>query len=186
MGAPDRDALSHEAPRGLLIGLSTSLGDLLASSFDFGHTLLLLFGGLCCVLLAALCTWVQRELLFWMTFVLMRPLGVIFGDALSKPLVDGGLQFGPGSTSLILIAAMIVLIPIAGQNLVDIVRVYQPRSRFPKVAQTFRKPHADPGLICRDRPRVGGTVLPPHLTRAADWGWNEFRHAEAGSLGRAR
>jgi uncharacterized membrane-anchored protein len=60
-------------------------------------------------------------------FVLIRPLGVTFGDAFSKPFADGGLQFGPGGTSLILMAAMIVLIPIAGQNLLDIIRLFQPR-----------------------------------------------------------
>jgi len=80
----------------LAAALCTSLGDLMAEKSglqDRGGVLLIL-AGLLCIALAAVCTPVPRRLLFWAAFALIRPLGVTFGDALSKSHANGGLEFG--------------------------------------------------------------------------------------------
>lgn len=45
----------------------------------------------------------QVTLLFWLAFVLTRPLGAVVGDFLDKPLADGGLaldRFGASGVLL--------------------------------------------------------------------------------------
>jgi uncharacterized membrane-anchored protein len=43
-------------------------------------------------------------LLFWMAFVLTRPLGATVGDFFSKPVAKGGLGFGTiGSSAVLLV-----------------------------------------------------------------------------------
>jgi uncharacterized membrane-anchored protein len=110
----------------LAAALCTSLGDLMAEKSglqDRGGALLIL-ACLLCIALAAVCTTLPRRLLFWAAFVLIRPLGVTFGDALSKSHANGGLEFGAGPSSIILAAAMIVLIPIAGRQLAELVHQF--------------------------------------------------------------
>ncbi len=52
--------------------------------------------------------------LFWMAFILTRPLGAVVGDFLDKPVASGGLELSRAIASLVLglaIALLIVLIP---------------------------------------------------------------------------
>ena len=48
--------------------------------------------------------------LFWLAFVLTRPLGAVLGDLLDKPLADGGLALSRYSASAALLAAMLLLL----------------------------------------------------------------------------
>jgi hypothetical protein len=48
--------------------------------------------------------------LFWIAFVLTRPLGATVGDFLSKPRDHGGLAWGTVWTSAALLAVLAVLI----------------------------------------------------------------------------
>jgi Repeat of Unknown Function (DUF347) len=48
--------------------------------------------------------------MFWIAFVLTRPLGATGGDSLSKPRELGGLGWGTEWTSAALLAALIALI----------------------------------------------------------------------------
>jgi uncharacterized membrane-anchored protein len=84
--------------------LGTALGDFLADSsglgFFGGATLI---GGL--IVLVALLyyfTTINRVVLFWIAFVLTRPFGATFGDLLTKPSEQGGLNFGTIGSSLVL------------------------------------------------------------------------------------
>ncbi|MDQ6684205.1 MAG: hypothetical protein M3Z16_03685, partial [Pseudomonadota bacterium] len=59
-------------------------------------------------------TRVSHTLLFWLAFVLTRPLGATLGDLLDKPLASGGLNLSRLYASLVLfafIAACIYFIP---------------------------------------------------------------------------
>jgi uncharacterized membrane-anchored protein len=56
-------------------------------------------------------------LLFWIAYVLTRPLGASFADAMGKPRVSSGLGWGSGSVSLAL-SALIVL-AVAGVALAE-------------------------------------------------------------------
>jgi len=68
------------------------------------------------VVVAALYLWsrVSHTLLFWIAFILTRPLGATLGDLLDKPLAAGGLNLSRLYASLMLlafIAACIYFIP---------------------------------------------------------------------------
>ncbi len=91
--------------------LGTALGDWVAASglgYDGGA---LLFGAALAVV-AGLYFWTNtsRVALFWAAFVLTRPLGATVGDFLDKPLAAGGLDISRPLASLVIAAAMILLI----------------------------------------------------------------------------
>jgi uncharacterized membrane-anchored protein len=100
--------------------LGTALGDWVAGSDRGGLAMgyeagALVFGaGLIVVALLYLWTKVSRTLLFWVAFVLTRPLGATLGDWLDKPIANGGLHVSRLYASLILlavIAAGVLLLP---------------------------------------------------------------------------
>lgn len=92
--------------------LGTALGDFVASDTGLGFEKgALVFSALIAVV-AALHFWsrIPKSTLFWSAYVLTRPLGATLGDTLTKPLADGGLNLGRITTSLVIAAAMIVLV----------------------------------------------------------------------------
>jgi uncharacterized membrane-anchored protein len=52
----------------------------------------------------------RKAELFWIAFILTRPFGATFGDVLTKSQYKGGLDFGRGYSSLILLSILIVTI----------------------------------------------------------------------------
>jgi uncharacterized membrane-anchored protein len=89
--------------------LGTAAGDFLSddSGLGFVGSWLLITAVLAVILAAALLTKLSRVLLFWLAFVLTRPFGATFGDVLTKSHEQGGLNFGRGYASLILLAVLL-------------------------------------------------------------------------------
>jgi len=85
--------------------LGTALGDWTADTAGLGYEGgALIFGAMLALLtLAYYKTKISRTLLFWLAFILTRPLGAVLGDLLDKPLADGGLALSRYSASLTLI-----------------------------------------------------------------------------------
>jgi uncharacterized membrane-anchored protein len=92
--------------------LGTALGDFLAddSGLGFLGSWLLITGILCVILGLTIFTRINRVALFWVAFILTRPFGATFGDVLTKAPEKGGLDFGRGYASLILLAILVVTI----------------------------------------------------------------------------
>jgi uncharacterized membrane-anchored protein len=92
--------------------LGTSSGDFLADvvGFGFRDSALLLSGIMLGLLAAHYFTHINGTVLFWIAFVLTRPLGATGGDSLSKPHELGGLGWGTEWTSAALLTALIALI----------------------------------------------------------------------------
>jgi uncharacterized membrane-anchored protein len=92
--------------------LGTALGDWVADSTGLGYAggALVFATGLAITLVAYLRTNVSRTALFWIAFVLTRPLGATVGDFLDKPLDHGGLALSRYTASMSLAAAMVVLV----------------------------------------------------------------------------
>ena len=96
--------------------LGTALGDWLADTGGMGYIgAALVFGGALAVV-AGLYFWtsINRVALFWVAFILTRPLGATVGDFLDKPLDHGGLNFSRPVASIVLavaIGALIMLLP---------------------------------------------------------------------------
>lgn len=94
--------------------LGTALGDWTADTAGLGYTggALVFSGLLALVVLAWWRTRVSRTLLFWLAFVLTRPLGAVVGDWLDKPVAAGGLalsRLGASAALLAFIVALLVL-----------------------------------------------------------------------------
>ena len=96
--------------------LGTALGDWLADSGGIGYERGALVFGAGLLVVAALYLWtgVSRVILFWVAFILTRPLGATVGDFLDKPVSSGGLDVSrPVASAVIaaLIAAAVLVLP---------------------------------------------------------------------------
>jgi uncharacterized membrane-anchored protein len=98
--------------------LGTALGDWTADSAGLGYTgAMMIFGGLLLAVAAAyFWTRLSRTALFWLAFVLTRPLGAVLGDFLDKPIDHGGLALSRIGASGVLVALMLVFILILPQR----------------------------------------------------------------------
>ncbi len=98
--------------------LGTALGDFLAddSGLGFGGGALVFAGALVLVASAYFFTRASHTLLFWMAFILTRPLGATLGDLLTKPHADGGFNLSRISSSLIIAIFIITCILITPQR----------------------------------------------------------------------
>ncbi len=92
--------------------LGTALGDWAADTAGLGYGGgALLFGTMLAILAAAYYrTKISHTVLFWMAFILTRPLGAVVGDFLDKPLAHGGLALSRYSASATLIAMIVFFI----------------------------------------------------------------------------
>ena len=98
--------------------LGTALGDWMADTGGFGYLggVEVFLGALVVIAALYFMTKISRVLLFWMAFILTRPLGATAGDFLDKPTSDGGLAFSRPLASAIIAAFIIVCILIIPQR----------------------------------------------------------------------
>jgi uncharacterized membrane-anchored protein len=96
--------------------LGTALGDWLADTGGLGYVGGAIIFATALALVAVLYFWsnISHVILFWIAFILTRPLGATVGDFLDKPTADGGLSLSrPLATAVIgiLIVACLLLVP---------------------------------------------------------------------------
>jgi uncharacterized membrane-anchored protein len=96
--------------------LGTALGDWLADTRGFGNErgALIFVGALAAVLVLYFWTDVSRVALFWVAFILTRPLGATVGDFIDKPVADGGLALSRPLASALLagtVALLLIALP---------------------------------------------------------------------------
>ncbi|MER5519548.1 hypothetical protein [Streptomyces sp. NPDC002763] len=91
--------------------LGTSMGDFLSDSSGLGYAggALLVTGALAVLAVLMKVPAVPNVLLFWIAFVLTRPLGATGGDFLTKPVAKGGLNLGTAGSSAVLLAVLLGL-----------------------------------------------------------------------------
>jgi uncharacterized membrane-anchored protein len=98
--------------------LGTALGDWIADTGGLGYEggALVFAAGL--AVIAGLYFWtnLSRVLLFWVAFILTRPLGATVGDYLDKPLDHGGLALSRPLASAVIAAFIIVCLFILPQR----------------------------------------------------------------------
>lgn len=95
--------------------LGTSMGDFLSDSsgLGYGGGALLVVGALAVLVALMRVPTVPNTLLFWIAFVLTRPLGATAGDFLTKPVAKGGLNLGTIGSSAVLLAVLLALMACA-------------------------------------------------------------------------
>ncbi len=98
--------------------LGTALGDWLADTRGFGYERGALVFSAALIAVVALYYWtsVSRVALFWVAFILTRPLGATVGDYLDKPVADGGLALSRPLASAVIAAVIVALIIIVPQR----------------------------------------------------------------------
>ena len=98
--------------------LGTALGDWMADSTGLGYSGGAIVFGLGLAITAAVYFWTNasRTVLFWIAFVLTRPLGATVGDFLDKPLNAGGLDLSRYTASLVLAIAIVGLVALLPQR----------------------------------------------------------------------
>lgn len=92
--------------------LGTALGDWAADTGGLGYQggALVFAAALAVVAAAYFWTRLSRVALFWLAFILTRPLGATVGDFLDKPVSHGGLALSRPVASLVLAATIVVCI----------------------------------------------------------------------------
>jgi len=94
--------------------LGTALGDYVASDDGMGLGYLVsgaVFGsGLLVLALLYYFSSASRTILFWIAFILTRPLGAVTGDFLDKPIEDGGLEVNRYLLTAVLLVIIIAAI----------------------------------------------------------------------------
>ncbi|MFG2638364.1 hypothetical protein ACGFX8_31905 [Streptomyces sp. NPDC048362] len=95
--------------------LGTSMGDFLSDSSGLGYAggALLVTGVLVVLAVLMKVPLVPNVVLFWIAFVLTRPLGATAGDFLTKPVAKGGLDLGTAGSSAVLLAVLFGLMAYA-------------------------------------------------------------------------
>src|SRR6201995_1800394 len=98
--------------------LGTALGDWLADTRGFGYERGALVFAAAIGVVVALYYWttVSRVTLFWVAFILTRPLGATVGDFVDKPVADGGLALSRPLASAVIAAAIVVLLVVLPQR----------------------------------------------------------------------
>jgi uncharacterized membrane-anchored protein len=98
--------------------LGTALGDWLADTRGFGYERGAVVFAAALVAVVALYRWtsVSRVTLFWVAFILTRPLGATVGDFIDKPVADGGLALSRPLASAVIAAILVALVIILPQR----------------------------------------------------------------------
>lgn len=92
--------------------LGTALGDWTTDSLGMGYAGGALVFATLLLLVAAAYFWteVSRTTLFWIAFILTRPLGAASGDFLDKPIAAGGLALSRYTASAALLCFIVVCV----------------------------------------------------------------------------
>jgi uncharacterized membrane-anchored protein len=92
--------------------LGTSSGDWLSNDTGLGfrNAFFVIAGIMVLIVAAHYLTNINGMVLFWLAFILTRPLGAAGGDSLTKPVEEGGLGWGALGGSVALLALLIGLV----------------------------------------------------------------------------
>jgi uncharacterized membrane-anchored protein len=94
--------------------LGTALGDWTADTAGLGYTGgAAIFSGLIALTAAAyFWTKISHTVLFWVAFILTRPLGAVLGDFLDKPISQGGLHLSRYVATAVLLVFIVACLLI--------------------------------------------------------------------------
>ena len=98
--------------------LGTALGDWTADTAGLGYigAATIFITSLVVVVLLHFYTNISKAILFWIAFILTRPLGAVVGDFLDKPIASGGLELSRYTATGALLAAIVFLIVVLPQR----------------------------------------------------------------------
>jgi uncharacterized membrane-anchored protein len=147
--------------------LGTSMGDFRSDSSGLGYAGgAALVTGVLLVLVALMrAPVVPNVLLFWIAFVLTRPLGATAGDFLTKPVAKGGLDLGTAGSSAVLLA---LLVGLTGYAHAQERRSLAPSAAPPAETGEYDRPPNGPTERERRHARTAGAGERPAPVSAPD------------------
>jgi uncharacterized membrane-anchored protein len=91
--------------------LGTAFGDFLSDNLGLSYLTgaSITAGIIILVVLLHYFTKINEILLFWIAFIFTRPFGATFGDFLTKPIANGGLNFSRDIAAVVTAALMVLL-----------------------------------------------------------------------------
>jgi uncharacterized membrane-anchored protein len=94
--------------------LGTAVGDFIATTpgLGFRRGAILFSGLIACIAALQFFASLFRASLFWTAYILIRPLGEALGDLLTKTHSEGGMEMGTTTSSLAILAGIIVAIAL--------------------------------------------------------------------------
>lgn len=103
--------------------LGTSAGDLIAEGLNLGYLLsaMLFLALICIVYFAYSVLKINNVLVFWIAYILTRPLGASFGDLLSQSRHNGGIGLGTVGTSAIFLSVIFSIVYYLTKTKKDII-----------------------------------------------------------------
>ncbi len=97
--------------------LGTAAGDLATEALALGFKIgIILFGALIGITAAAWYFGANAVLVFWIAYILTRPLGASLGDFLTQSPVYGGIGLGAMLTSAIFLSVIVALVVLSHIN----------------------------------------------------------------------
>ena len=95
--------------------LGTAFGDFLTDNLGltFMQGALVTAGVIAAIVALHYVTRLNDVLLFWVAFIFTRPFGATFGDLLTKPLEQGGLNVPRGWASLITLGLLLMVLGVS-------------------------------------------------------------------------
>jgi uncharacterized membrane-anchored protein len=104
----------------------TAVGDLIAEKFSLGYfpTLLLFAGVIVVIAVGRFGAKLNAVLMFWLAYIMTRPLGASMGDLLSQKDSDG-LGLGTATTSYIFLGAILTAVAYLAIRKPDVTPVEQ-------------------------------------------------------------
>jgi uncharacterized membrane-anchored protein len=99
--------------------LGTAFGDYLSDNIGLSYLngAMVTAGIILIVILLHYLTKINHIILFWIAFIFTRPFGATFGDFLTKPISNGGLNLGTLNSSIVSILLMAILIILSHRTL---------------------------------------------------------------------
>ncbi len=98
--------------------LGTAFGDFLSDNLGLSYLTgaAITAGIIILVVLLHYFTRLNEIVLFWIAFIFTRPFGATFGDFLTKPVANGGLNFSRGIAALVTAFLMVLVVWLSGKN----------------------------------------------------------------------
>jgi uncharacterized membrane-anchored protein len=141
--------------------LGTAAGDLTAERLNVGYawSAVLFAAVIGAVAVAHYRFALNAVAAFWIAYILTRPLGASLGDLLSQARADGGLGVGTTATSLIFLAAILVVVVFLSITRRDVAEI-EAEARHPE-------PHADVLVVAQKFTAATQALLDAVRARAA-------------------
>ena len=161
--------------------LGTASGDLTAERLNVGYAWsVVLFAAAIALVTALHLRWrLNAVLAFWIAYILTRPLGASMGDLLAQTRHDGGLGLGTTVTSILFLAAILIVVTFLSITRKDVTLLAA--AAHAQVLVVAYKTAASPALLAAVAARAARGPATFHLLVP-----NPAEHAEVTDRERAR